>query len=121
MKDSRIKSVPSGGFISSTEGDLNSYQARRPLLFDELLRGNQKVFFEYFAMQLLNTYYGIACQDLLDFNVISLMLEGFDTHAIQRDEEEGIEIRIQELFGNNRGISILDNQLAQDYPQSKII
>ena len=72
-----------------------------------------------YPLQLLNTYYGIACQDLLDFNVISLMLEGFDTHAIQRDEEEGIEIRIQELFGNNRGISILDNQLFQDYPQSK--
>lgn len=119
--DERLKNQisPQGGFISSTEGDLNSYQARRPLLFDELLRGNQKAFFEYFAMQLLNTYYGIACQDLLDFNVISLMLEGFDTHAIQRDEEEGIEIRIQELFGNNRGISILDNQLFQDYPQSK--
>ena len=44
--DERLKNQisPQGGFISSTEGDLNSYQARRPLLFDELLRGNQKAF-----------------------------------------------------------------------------
>ena len=60
-------------------------------------------------MQLLNTYYGIACQDLLDFNVSPLMLEGFDAHAIQRDEEEGIEIRIRELFGNNEIVSWIIN------------
>ena len=85
----------------------------------QIVANNKKAFFEYFAIQLLNTYYGIACQDLLDFNVVSLMLEGFDTHSTQRDDEEGIEIRIQELFGNNKGISLLDHQLTQDYPQSK--
>lgn len=119
--ENRLKNEinPAGGYLASFEDDLHSFEVRRPLIFEQLLRGENKAFFESFAMQLLNTYYGIACQDILETNVISLMLEGFDTHAEQRHEQEGFEIRIEELLGSNKGLDLLDSQLLLDYPLSR--
>ena len=119
--ENRLKNEinPAGGHSASFEEDLHSYGVRRPRKFEDLLRGENKAFFESFAMQLLNTYYGIACQDILETNIISLMLEGFDTHADQRHDQDGFEIRIEELFGSNKGLDLLDSQLLLDYPISR--
>ena len=106
---------PSGGFITSVEDEFHSFGARRPVGFEALVRGENRAFLESFARQVMNAYYGIACQDILDVNVISMMMEGFDTHGFQRDEEEGIEVRLEELFGPERGLSLLDAQLLADY------
>ncbi|MBT3785231.1 DUF1501 domain-containing protein, partial [bacterium] len=107
---------PAGGYVISDSNENHSFGSRRPQSLENLIRGENPLHLNFLARQLVNTYYGFACQDILDFNVVSMMVHGFDTHDTQRHEEEGIEIRLEEILGVEKGLHTLTNQLQSDYP-----
>ena len=61
--------------------------------------------------QIRNLYDSFACSDILSLRVASLQMGGWDTHRAQR---EGIEPKLEDLFGDGKALDVLYQELPVD-------
>ena len=66
-----------------------------------------------FGRQIRNIYDAMACEDLLGTNILSADYGGWDHHRYMKDS---IEPQLDDLFGLNRGLHTLYNQLTANQP-----
>jgi uncharacterized protein (DUF1501 family) len=71
----------------------------------------------YLARQIQNLYDSFACSDILSGYVASLELDGWDTHATQRDV---IEPKLEDLFGDGKALDTLYSELPPDVQENMI-
>ncbi|MCO4780910.1 MAG: DUF1501 domain-containing protein [Candidatus Cloacimonetes bacterium] len=106
---------PASGYVTNN----SSYQKRRPVLFDNLLKSGV-LRNRGFGRQMLNAYYGLACNDLpnLASNVISANYGGWDSHKFEHNSNSGIIPKIEDIFGVDKGLHTLFKALGEDMPNA---
>ncbi|MCJ8346238.1 DUF1501 domain-containing protein, partial [bacterium] len=97
----------------------STHHKKRPILFDELLKWGS-LDNRGFARQMLNVYYGLACNQLpnMSSNVISANYGGWDSHKFEDDHNNGVIPNFQDLFGENKALHTLFQALEQDMPNA---
>ncbi len=68
-----------------------------------------------FGRQIRNAYDAFACSDLFDLRAASLVYDGFDSHAAQR---ETIEPKFASIFGGSGGLATLQAELQDAMPSA---
>lgn len=106
---------PQGGFTQYREGQWPSGDVRRPTAFDNLFSDPEGRAHEpWFVRQVLNLYYSYLCRDILDFNVASLELGGWDSHDRQNEGDGAIHHNFHDLFGSGMTLDVLEQGLKLD-------
>ncbi len=66
-----------------------------------------------FAYQVRNIYDVLACEDILETNILSADYDGWDNH---RYMQENIEPHLEDILGTNKGLDVLHAQLNANQP-----
>ncbi len=75
-----------------------------------LYAGENRLNSPYFGKQIRNLRDSLVLSDLLDYNVVSMEYNGWDSHKSQKDS---IEPKLHDLFGAGRGLDTLYQQLPE--------
>lgn len=87
-----------------------------PAAIEALYDGDTTLNSRHFGRQMRNVHDSLACADIFNFRIGSLMLDGFDTH---RDQSGRIENRFSDLFGDAGGLATLYGALGETMPDAR--
>ncbi len=87
-----------------------------PAAIEALYDGDGPLGSRHFGRQIRNVHDALACADIFNFRVGSLMLDGFDTH---RDQAGRIEANFSDLFGETGGLATLYGALEETMPDAR--
>ncbi len=79
-----------------------------PNSIESLYTGNSSLNSKYFGKQIRNLYDSFVVQDILQMRFASLEYKGWDSH---RQQLSSLEAKFGDLFGRNRGLDTLIQQL----------